>query len=1200
MPPSVISISSDSEDEADQPSASTSMDGELTISPCCPPSLNYLPLVANTILVSLREANGDDGGMDWEASPPANAIDLEADRLMQASFQPGLQDAPAQKQQAVVSFIGSDYDESPDSAAQTLIVQSPGEELVQKFPVVAIQTSVEPQDDKITRSSHIYPAALISVDLPKSTLVNPRSSFEGFEPPAKEITEHHLIQAIERGVPSQGGSDFTGIDLHNFSIYVDSKNYGAELRSLQALGTTMGSSTLYFDGEVRISSQTYFLKKVPFRTLPIDGYGLENETVRDQIWVHSVLNEKRRHEIYYRLRDPAPEYERYFTPFLWIADLAKHFIDFCDRSQSLGKRVVLANMKHHLYTYIKSKHHGSAIVAAWCAAHKISDFRVAIVANTEYLWKEAYGVSDDPSWHTIWKEIKTFDAYQPNLTVSPQLFTQNGFTISKTTVTPYIYRLFEHFDFGIILNASPLALEIQTARSQQVSRTSHHAPKVRSRSMRFPPEIDRVGLVTRIQPGDVISTHMDKPDVTATTWKLEHSVHHDENYNWMARVQHVHKHPATGARTFDVLWLYHPRDTSCGIMKYPWKKELFLSDNCTCHSKMTRIREDEILALYEVEWFGNELSTAEHFVRQIYFASQNRWERLSAKHFNCSIEEENIADLCIGETVLGPVPSGSHRDTDRLQPFLIEDLRVDNHGKQWATARELFSPNPKQAHREGAATNELYWSDKVMKLRTSAFQRRCFVRVIEANDTVPALYDLLGTGDLFFIRKTTENAKHLKSLRQGFDPSQNGTVEQLRGLDLFCGGGNFGRGLEEGSGAVRMNWANDISPEAMHTYMANNNGTCHPYLGSVDDLLHNIIQGDLGTPKPGDVNIVSGGSPCPGFSRLTIDKTTIQQQKNRSLSASFASFIDCLRPNFGVLENVKGIVESKRKDSCVLSQLVCALVGLGYQTQLMWLDAWSFGAPQSRERVFLCFAAPDCALPRMPEPSHSHPSWTKMTTLGKMSNGMPFSQRENVKTPFEFMTASAATADLPSVHDGKPDFCIGYPDHRLSVGYTSLLRKQLSAVPMRPFGLNFSKIAFSQNGEEPILSPSQLQIFGPQRGLELGKKRERASETSKGWGRVHPHGLFSTVTTACQPADARAGTWSHWSQNRPITILEARRAQGFHDDEVILGGPGNQWKVVGNSVSRHVAVVLGLAIREAWFGTLLEDRSETDVDRMED
>lgn len=63
----------------------------------------------------------------------------------------------------------------------------------------------------------------------------------------------------------------------------------------------------------------------------------------------------------------------------------------------------------------------------------------------------------------------------------------------------------------------------------------------------------------------------------------------------------------------------------------------------------------------------------------------------------------------------------------------------------------------------------------------------------------------------------------------------------------------------------------------------------------------------------------------------------------------------------------------------------------------------------------------------------------------------------------------------------------------------------------------------------------------------------------------------------------------HWSQPRPLTVMEVRRAQGVPDDEVLCGTPRDQWKLVGNAVARQVSIALGLKLREAWAGSLYED-----------
>jgi DNA (cytosine-5)-methyltransferase 1 len=56
--------------------------------------------------------------------------------------------------------------------------------------------------------------------------------------------------------------------------------------------------------------------------------------------------------------------------------------------------------------------------------------------------------------------------------------------------------------------------------------------------------------------------------------------------------------------------------------------------------------------------------------------------------------------------------------------------------------------------------------------------------------------------------------------------------------------------------------------------------------------------------------------------------------------------------------------------------------------------------------------------------------------------------------------------------------------------------------------------------------------------------------------------------------------------------MEARRAQSFPDEEVLVGNPREKWKVVGNSVSRAVSLALGLSLREAWLKNSPDDETK--------
>jgi hypothetical protein len=96
----------------------------------------------------------------------------------------------------------------------------------------------------------------------------------------------------------------------------------------------------------------------------------------------------------------------------------------------------------------------------------------------------------------------------------------------------------------------------------------------------------------------------------------------------------------------------------------------------------------------------------------------------------------------------------------------------------------------------------------------------------------------------------------------------------------------------------------------------------------------------------------------------------------------------------------------------------------------------------------------------------------------------------------------------------------------------------------------------------------------------------RANPNSKSYSRIRPDGLFPTILTGLKMQCGMNGVVLHWEQHRSITNMEARRAQGFLDHEVIVGTPAQQLKIVGNSVDRKVAFAMGLVIKESWDSTV--------------
>jgi DNA (cytosine-5)-methyltransferase 1 len=155
---------------------------------------------------------------------------------------------------------------------------------------------------------------------------------------------------------------------------------------------------------------------------------------------------------------------------------------------------------------------------------------------------------------------------------------------------------------------------------------------------------------------------------------------------------------------------------------------------------------------------------------------------------------------------------------------------------------------------------------------------------------------------------------------------------------------------------------------------------------------------------------------------------------NASHISTFCSYVDLLRPEYGILENVVSMGATRKglEDQNVLSQLTACLVGMGYQVNEYIMDSWNYGSIQQRSRIILTIAAP--GLDPIIQPQHTHSLPKELTanrSLGKIPNGQPFGERQRYATPFPHVSPEKALSNLPDIGNGSSQTCIQYPDHRL-------------------------------------------------------------------------------------------------------------------------------------------------------------------------
>lgn len=209
----------------------------------------------------------------------------------------------------------------------------------------------------------------------------------------------------------------------------------------------------------------------------------------------------------------------------------------------------------------------------------------------------------------------------------------------------------------------------------------------------------------------------------------------------------------------------------------------------------------------------------------------------------------------------------------------------------------------------------------------------------------------------------------------------------------------------------------------------------------------------------------------------------------------------------------------------MLVQLIVCLVSMGYQVNHYVMRSERLGSCQRRPRIFLTIAAP--GLSPIQKPTLTH--------------GIPMSDQDNdsyLPTPFRQLTAYDGIGGLDGIHSGTVRAFIRFPDHRLPAGHKKEAREDWAQVA----------------------------------SVCSTKPHERQGR------RLCKHRLMPTLRTTNTVQNETYTPSLHWDQHRPLTVQEARRGQGWPDDEVVVGEPTKQFQIVGNRVDRSVSYPLGLSL----------------------
>jgi DNA (cytosine-5)-methyltransferase 1 len=700
-----------------------------------------------------------------------------------------------------------------------------------------------------------------------------RSSLPAWKPPVVITSERRALEILKhawktRSTSSpdddhESGKRILVADLDDFEIYraqTDSRHG----RSFELTGLQYANAKkLSADGFLCLGSAKVYVEGLSVEYCSVEGYQ-QNESPNVTIYVQSQLaNKDTNYDIWFRINKPSQNYRRFHEPFLCIAQLAKHVLDYLEET-SQGS-VGLGHFKIDFHQWLVERYPGDTSLQDWHAQFlNRSDFRVDVNAYIDFLYQEAYNLqnSEELLSHPLWGECMA-----RGLTAVPK---QDEF-MKHTITTPDVYESFKDMYFGKKLRSMPMSNSVQKLqRRRKIELGFLDDSAVLARKQ---PECQAYGSF-QIQVGDVVAFDPDRKDTK--TWK-------NSKGDWLAYVQDT-RTLRDGAQRLFVLYMYRPHDTSISNAKYRFENELFFSDNCNCTEG--ELLSTDIKGKYDISWLPQKIdSTTGYFVRQTYMTQESSFVTMRDEHKTCicrKIKAIPIKSYRTGDTVY-ITKTVSSRKT--LEPVVIRSVS-DTYDH--ATVRKLLRLDRDctqlawEAGRSGEfAANELVLTDDYEQVQVSKIQRRCHIRFISKHKLlqkdIPFPYDRRGAGDFWFISMGLATLNddpclvYLSKLPEYFSEAGNfpglPRAEKLPGISFFCGGGNFDRGLEEG-GAVEFRYAIDLDAHAIHTQRANakDGSNLQLYFGSVDNYLRAALAGvkhEL-IARVGELAFIAAGSPCPG------------------------------------------------------------------------------------------------------------------------------------------------------------------------------------------------------------------------------------------------------------------------------------------------------------------------------------------------
>ena len=304
---------------------------------------------------------------------------------------------------------------------------------------------------------------------------------------------------------------------------------------------------------------------------------------------------------------------------------------------------------------------------------------------------------------------------------------------------------------------------------------------------------------------------------------------------------------------------------------------------------------------------------------------------------------------------------------------------------------------------------------------------------------------------------------------------------------------------------------------------------------------------DLIKLRPGELDVLTAGPPCQGLSKIG----TRQLEDDRNLLLRHTGeLIDAIKPKLAIIENVPPLFWDGQ--STLFDELSDMLHDAGYAPAAKVLEAWRYGVPQLRRRLFILAIHEDINAPAEPFPEGDQSPQFKARELIRAA------EANDPQCP-PGLSVEEAIGDLPSIDAGGGDEAVQYPHVDVELSEYQLARRRGATVLFNHRARTHSeamlgKMAMIEEGGRNYELPDEQR-------LRADPEREYFSQA---YGRLHRRGIAQTITTYFH--NPGSGRFTHYRDLRSLTVREAARFQSFDDTYMFTGGAEQQMRHVGNAV----------------------------------